>query len=55
MPQTLAEYDALPRFEFQDTAGALQRGVLIDLATLAVATLLLLIAAWSMRRRLATP
>nr|WP_313208152.1 ABC transporter permease subunit [Stenotrophomonas geniculata] len=55
VPQTLAEYDALPRFEFQDTAGALQRGVLIDLAALAVATLLLLIAAWSMRRRLATP
>jgi ABC-2 type transport system permease protein len=55
VPQTLAEYDALPRFEFQDTAGALQRGVMIDLAALAVATLLLLIAAWSMRRRLATP
>lgn len=55
VPQTLAEYDALPRFEFQDTAGTLQRGVLIDLAALAVATLLLLIAAWSMRRRLATP
>ena len=55
VPQTLAEYDALPRFEFQDTAGALQRGVLIDLAALAVATLLLLIAAWSMRHRLATP
>lgn len=55
LPQTLAEYNALPRFEFQDTAGVLQRGVLIDLAALAVATLLLLIAAWSMRRRLATP
>ncbi|PTS74838.1 ABC transporter permease subunit [Stenotrophomonas sp. HMWF023] len=54
-PQTLAEYDALPRFEFQETAGALQRGVLTDLAALAVAILLLLIAAWSMRRRLAIP
>src|SRR5690606_1515435 len=55
VPQTLAEYDALPCFEFQETARVLQRGVLIDLAALAVATLLLLIAAWSMRRRLATP
>lgn len=54
-PQTLAEYNALPRFEFHDTEGVLQRGVLTDLAVLAVATLLLLIAAWSMRRRLATP
>ncbi|MBK0010781.1 ABC transporter permease subunit [Stenotrophomonas sp. S41] len=54
-PQTLAEYNALPRFEFQDTDGLPQRGVLIDLAALAAATLLLLIAAWSMRRRLATP
>ncbi|KAG1604564.1 hypothetical protein G6F46_013765 [Rhizopus delemar] len=55
MPQTLAEYDALPRFEFQETAAALQRGVLIDLAALAVATLLLLIAAGLLRRRLGTP
>lgn len=54
-PQTLAEYDALPRFAFQERAGVLQRGVLADLAALAVSTLILLIAAWSMRRRLAIP
>lgn len=55
LPQTLDEYDALPGFQFQETTVALQCGVLIDLAVLAVAALLLLIAAWSMRRRLATP
>ncbi|OBU61254.1 ABC transporter permease subunit [Stenotrophomonas maltophilia] len=54
-PQTLAEYEALPRFWFVEPAGAGRRGLRADLAALLAATLILLIAAGSMRRRLATP
>lgn len=54
-PQTLAEYEALPRFRFVEPAGVGRRGVRADLAALLAATLILLIAAGSMRRRLATP
>lgn len=53
--QTLAEYDELPRFRFRETGGAFQRGVLADLAALVIATALILIAAWSLRGRAATP
>ncbi|KOQ71295.1 ABC transporter permease subunit [Stenotrophomonas maltophilia] len=54
-PQTLAEYEALPRFRFVEPAGAGRRGLRADLAALLAATLILLIAAGSMRRRLAAP
>ncbi|HEL3863249.1 TPA: ABC transporter permease subunit [Stenotrophomonas maltophilia] len=54
-PQTLAEYEALPRFRFVEPAGVGRRGVRADLGALLAATLILLIAAGSMRRRLATP
>ncbi|MFC6838772.1 DUF3526 domain-containing protein [Xanthomonas theicola] len=54
-PQTLAEYDNLPRFQFRETGGAFQAGVLADFAALIVATLLILIAAWALRGRAATP
>lgn len=54
-PQTLAEYEALPRFRFVEPAGTGRRGLRADLAALLAATLILLIAAGSMRRRLATP
>lgn len=54
-PQTLAEYEALPRFRFVEPAGAGRRGLRADLAALLAAPLILLIAAGSMRRRLATP
>ncbi|MDT3499500.1 ABC transporter permease subunit [Stenotrophomonas maltophilia] len=54
-PQTLAEYEALPRFRFVETARVGPRGVRADLAALLAATLILLIAAGSLRRRLVTP
>jgi ABC-2 type transport system permease protein len=50
-PQTLDEYEALPRFRFVETAGVGPRGVPADIAALLTATLILLIAAGSMRRR----
>lgn len=53
--QTLLEYDALPVFQFRETGGVFQRGVLLDLAALITATLIVLLAAWSLRGRLATP
>jgi len=54
-PQTFEEYDTLPRFQFHETAGVAQRGVLADLAALIIATLLVLLAAGALRSRLATP
>jgi ABC-2 type transport system permease protein len=54
-PLTLAEYDDMPGAQFRETAGAFQRGVLADLASLVVATLLILIAARAFRARVATP
>ncbi|MCF8826464.1 ABC transporter permease subunit [Xanthomonas campestris] len=54
-PQTLAEYDALTRFEFHDGGCALRAGVLTDLAALFTAAGLLLIATWAMRGQLTTP
>ena len=51
----LAEYDNLPAFDFRETGGAFQAGVLANLGALAVATLLILIAAWGVRGRAATP
>lgn len=47
--QTLAEYDRLPRFAFQDAGSVFQRGVLADLAALIVAAGILLMIAWTMR------
>ena len=52
---TLAEYDNLPGFRFREPGGALQGGVLADLAALAVATLLILIVAWALRGQAAIP
>ena len=54
-PQTLDEYDTLPRFQFHETGGAFQAGMLADLAALVVATLLILIAAWALRARAGAP
>lgn len=52
---TLAEYDALPGFRFRESGGAFQAGVLADLASLVVATLLILVAARALRGHAATP
>ena len=46
---TPTEYDNLPGFEFRESGGAFQAGVLADLAALVVATLLVLIAARALR------
>ena len=46
---TLAEYDNMPGFQFRESGGAFQAGVLADLAALVVATLLILIAARALR------
>ncbi len=46
---TLAEYDNLPGFQFRESGGAFQAGVLADLAALVVATLLILVAARALR------
>lgn len=54
-PLTLAEYDSLPGFQFRETGGAFQRGVLEDLAALVGATVLTMIAARALRGRAATP
>lgn len=54
-PQTLAEYEELPRFQFIETGGDVQRAIFVDVAAVFIATLILLIAAWSMRGRVATP
>ncbi|MFO3706625.1 DUF3526 domain-containing protein [Xanthomonas codiaei] len=54
-PQTLAEYDTLPRFAFHDPPGPLRRGLLADLAALCGAIGLLLVAAWAMRGQSTTP
>ncbi|HEL2977272.1 TPA: ABC transporter permease subunit [Stenotrophomonas maltophilia] len=55
LPQTLDEYEALPHFQFHDTAGAAQRGVLADLAALIIASLIVLLAAATLSGRLSTP
>ena len=52
---TLAEYDSLPGFQFRESSGAFQAGVLANLAALVVATLLILIAARPLRGQAATP
>ena len=52
---TLAEYDNLPGFQFRESGGAFQAGVLADLAALVVATLLILIAARALRGQAAIP
>ncbi|MCW2065526.1 UNVERIFIED_ORG: ABC-2 type transport system permease protein [Stenotrophomonas maltophilia] len=54
-PQTLDEYEALPRFQFHETAGVAQHGVLVDLAALIIATLIVLVTAGALRGRLETP
>ncbi len=54
-PQTLEEYDALPRFQYREPAGIARPGVLADLAALIIATLLVLLAAGALRSRLETP
>ena len=46
---TPTEYDNLPGFQFRESGGAFQAGVLADLAALVVATLLILIAARALR------
>ncbi|MYF96683.1 MAG: ABC transporter permease subunit [Holophagales bacterium] len=46
---TLAEYDNMPGFQFRESGGAFQAGVLADLAALVVATLLILVAARALR------
>ena len=52
---TLAEFDNLPGFEFRESGGAFQAGVLADLAALVVASLLILIAARALCGRAETP
>ena len=52
---TPAEYDNMPGFHFRETGGAFQAGVLADFAALLIAILFILIAAWAIRGRLATP
>ena len=52
-PITPAEYDKVPGFDFRESGGALQWGVLADLAAVAIATILILIAAHSLRGRAA--
>ena len=52
---TPTEYDNLPGFQFRESGGAFQAGVLADLAALVVATLLVLIAAWALRGQAETP
>lgn len=54
-PQTLAEYEQLPRFHFHEAVEVTRRGILADLAALLSATLLLLFIAWSARGRVASP
>ncbi|RRU77604.1 ABC transporter permease subunit [Stenotrophomonas maltophilia] len=54
-PQTLEEYDALPRFQYREPAGTARPGVLADLAALIIATLLVLLAAGALRSRLEMP
>ena len=51
-PQTLEEYDALPRFQYREPAGTARPGVLADLAALIIATLLVLLAVGALRSRL---
>lgn len=53
--QTLAEYDSLPRFAFQDSGAVFQPGLLADLAALIVAAGLILIAVWARRAQAARP
>lgn len=52
-PITPAEYDKVPGFAFHESGGALQWGVLADLAAVLIATILILIAAHSLRGRAA--
>lgn len=53
--QTLAEYDSLPRFAFQDSGAVFQPGLLADLAALIVAAGLILVAVWARRGQAARP
>lgn len=48
------DYDQLPRFQFREPGTAFQAGVLADLATLLIATLLILITARAFRNQAAT-
>lgn len=51
---TPTEYDNLPGFQFRESGGAFQAGVLEDLAALIAATLLILIAARALRGQAAS-
>jgi len=54
-PLTLAEYDNLAGFQFRETGGAFQAGVLVDLAILLIASSIILVAARTLIGQAATP